>query len=157
MKKNNPSEKFDLGVLLSFQISQLNSKLSAQARGIISQQSSLTLPQWRIIRLLGMRETSVSTVIRKTIGADKSQFSKSLSLLIKKGFIASVPNPNDKRQGLLSLTPSGKQVYAKIRPFLIRRNEYLLEQLTPEQLDVLLDAISILGKSSDKIDFNTEE
>lgn len=143
--------------LISFKISELNSKLSAQARAIISRHSPLTLPQWRIIRLLGMRSMSTSADIRKTIGADKSQFSKSLSLLIERGYVVRSSNPVDKRQSLLSLTPLGKEAHEKIHPYLRLRNEYLLDQLTPEQRRILFDVIHVLGKAAEKTDFSLDK
>ncbi|MBU3009775.1 MarR family winged helix-turn-helix transcriptional regulator [Cobetia amphilecti] len=147
----------DLELLLPFQIYQLNMKLCAQARAIIAtHDAKLTLPQWRIIRILGIKQRSPSTSVLKSAGIDKSQFSKCITTLVKKHYVQASEHPKDKRQTLLELTDMGQQAHEALSPYLLRRNEYLLGALTEEQRALMFDAIQRLARAADHTDFSED-
>lgn len=145
----------DLNLLLPFQIAQLNTRLNAQARAIIARHGSLTLPQWRIIRLVGTKVAYTSTSVRKAAGIDKSQFSKTLNKLVEDGFMTQAPVKEDKRQLKLSLTPKGQAALDGLAPELDARNQHLLKSLTQNQRSAIFAAIQSLAEASKKTDFQS--
>ena len=146
-------EGFDLSLLLPFQITQLNAKLAAQARAILVRHGTLTLPQWRIIRVVAMGLCNQSTAIRKSTGIDKGQFSKTVNTLIEAGYVTTCPCARDQRQFEVHLTDRAIAAHARLAPELDARQAHLLAALTPAQREIILPAIHALARAADSIDF----
>lgn len=144
---------FDLSLLLPFQITQLSTKLAAQARAILARHGTLTLPQWRIIRVIAMGLSNRSTDIRKSSGIDKSQFSKTINAMIDGGYVTTVPCAEDQRQFEIILTDKAIAAHARLAPELAARQAHLLAALTPEQRETIFPAIHALARAAETIDF----
>lgn len=140
---------------LSFQIHQLSLKLAAQARALIARHGDLTLPHWRVIRVIGMDAADGSTAIRKVLGFDKSQFSKTVSQLQASGLVAVSEHSTDKRQFRLSLTPEGRAALDALTPDLDARQAFLMAALSPEEQAVIRSALTKLSDAAEITDIPT--
>lgn len=139
---------------LSFQIHQLSLKLAAQARTLISRHGDLTLPQWRVIRIIGFGTNEGSTSIRKTLDFDKSQFSKIVSQLQEHGFVEITDHPSDGRQFCLVLTKTGRDALDALSPTLDSRNEALMQALSTDERTMIESALSKLSIASEVTDYD---
>lgn len=137
---------------LSFMIHQLEMKLGAQARALIAKHGDLTLPQWRIIRVIGMDAADGSTAIRKVLGFDKSQFSKTVSQLQARGLVEVLDHPTDRRQFRLAVTNEGRLVLDRLTPELDARNDFLLQALSPEERAIIRSALQKLSVAAEITD-----
>ncbi|WP_114090410.1 MarR family winged helix-turn-helix transcriptional regulator [Thalassospira profundimaris] len=144
---------FDINLLLPFQITQLSTRLAAQARRIIARHGDLTLPQWRIIRIVAAGVASRSTAVRKSSGIDKGQFSKTINVLVDQGYILTRPCAGDQRQFEIVLTPKGHAAHERLAPELDARQRHLMAALTPDQRAVIFPAIRALAEAAETIDF----
>ncbi|MFD2854985.1 MarR family winged helix-turn-helix transcriptional regulator [Seohaeicola zhoushanensis] len=144
---------FDLSLLLPFQITQLSTKLAAQARLILARHGDLSLPQWRIIRVIATGLSNRSTYIRKSAGIDKSQFSKTVNALADAGYVTTAPCGEDQRQFEIHLTGKAIAAHARLAPELDARQRHLLAALTPEQREMIFPAIHALAQAASSIDF----
>lgn len=144
---------FNLSLLLPFQITQLSNKLAAQARTILARHDNLSLPQWRIIRVIAMGLSNRSTSIRKSTGIDKGQFSKTVNALVADGYLATAPCQEDQRQIVLNLTDKAIAAHALLAPELAARQQHLLDALSPAQRDMIFPAIHALTRAAETIDF----
>ncbi|CUK02797.1 transcriptional regulator SlyA [Shimia thalassica] len=151
---NSRDNAIDLGLLLPFQISQLNSALNAQAKVIITRYGDLNLAQWRIVRVIALGIENTTTPVRKATGIDKSQFSKMLSTLEKKGYVVLHPNEEDKRQHVIELTEKARIAHERLGPVLDERQRHLVAALTEEELAVIYKAIKVMADAAQKTDFN---
>lgn len=140
---------------LSFLIHQLEMKLGAQARALIAKHGDLTLPQWRIIRVIGMDAADGSTAIRKVLGFDKSQFSKTVSQLQARGLVAVHDHPTDRRQFRLTLTDEGREALDRLTPELDARNDFLMQVLSPEERSLIRSALMKLSIAAETTDIPT--
>ena len=147
------SDRSDLALLLPFQITQLSGKLAAQARAILARHGTLTLAQWRIIRIVAMGLSPRSTAVRKSAGIDKGQFSKTVNALIEQGYVTTRPCPDDQRQFEVILTDKAIAAHARLAPELDARQAHLLAALTDAQREMILPAIHALAKAAETIDF----
>lgn len=154
---NEDGNAISLDLLLSFQIAQLNSKLNAQARAIIANHGTLSLPQWRIIRLVAQKFVNTTTSVRKAAGIDKSQFSKTLNVLVLEGYVTVSPFDGDKRQLVIALTQKGVAAHGRLAPELVERQTHLLSALTPTERRTIFSAIQALAKAAERTDFSTEQ
>ncbi|WP_370204764.1 MarR family winged helix-turn-helix transcriptional regulator [Pararhodobacter marinus] len=139
---------------LSLVIHQLSLKIDAQGRALVARHSDLTLPQWRVIRVIGLEAPDGSTALRKLMGFDKSQFSKTVNQLRARGLLAVSAHPEDGRQLQLSLTEAGRAVLDRLGPVLDARNDLFLQALAPEELKVIRSALSKLGRAAEITDFS---
>lgn len=153
MSKTTRDSAIDLDLPLSFQIAQLHSALNAQAKAIIARYGNLNIAQWRIIRLVAWDIANTTTAVRKAAGIDKSQFSKTLSVLEKEGFVEILPYEDDRRQHLIVLTEKGVSAHDQLGPELDARHQHLLAALTPEQRAVIHDAIKALSEAAQTTEF----
>ena len=140
--------------LLPLQVARLHGLLNAQAKAIISRHASLTLPQWRIIRMVGMGFAETSTDVRKATNLDKSQFSKTLASLADDGFLTLSAYEGDLRQIHIQLTEKGCQAHDRLAPELDARHEHLMSALTPEQRASIYSAIQALSEAASTTDFS---
>lgn len=150
---NSRDSAIDLGLLLPFQISQLNSALNAQAKVIISRYGDLNLAQWRIVRVIALGIENTTTPVRKATGIDKSQFSKMLSVLEKKGYVVLHPFEGDKRQHVIELTQKARDAHERLGPVLDARQQHLIATLSEEELAVIYKAIRVMADAATKTDF----
>ena len=144
---------FDLSLLLPFQITKLSNRLAAQARAILARHDNLSLPQWRIIRVIAMGLSNRSTEIRKSTGIDKSQFSKTVNTLVEEGYVVTVPCQEDHRQIEIVLTDKAIAAYELLAPEFAARQQHLLAALTPAQREMIFPAIHALARAAETIDF----
>ncbi|MBL6428944.1 MAG: winged helix-turn-helix transcriptional regulator [Maritimibacter sp.] len=150
-------DPFETFLPLAYQIHQLDMKLAAQARAVLSNQDGLTLPQWRIIRVIGMQVASGSTAVRKTLGFDKSQFSKTIGSLVEQGLIEVGPHPSDKRQSELKLAPKGRAVLDQLGPILDDRNRRLMAALSSAEQNMIVSALAKLSAAAELTEFDKED
>jgi len=138
---------------ISFQVHLLNLRLAAQARAVIARHGDLTLPQWRIIRLIGLDPSQGSTGHRKALGFDKSQFSKTITALVDQDYIRTEPHPLDKRQFIPTLTEKGLAALARLAPELDRRQAHLASALTPEEQRLIGPILEKLYAAAEATEF----
>lgn len=144
----------DLGLHLPFQIAQLHSALSAQAKVIISRYGDLNLAQWRIVRVVALGIANTSTAVRNAAGLDKGQFSKMLTVLEAKGYVVLHPWDEDKRQNVIELTEMGSRAHDRLGPVLDARQKHLVATLTEDEQEVVRKAIKAIAAATTKTDFD---
>ncbi len=154
-ERNPMDDPFNIDVELGFLFAQLHIALNAQARSVIARHGDLTLAQWRIIRLVASGQFQGSTGIRKAACIDKSQFSKTVHLLEKNGYLLVSEHSDDKRQFNLALTPKAERAHTKLVPDLSKRNAHLMNALPPEQRKTIVQTIKTLITAADVSDFSS--
>lgn len=144
----------DLALHLPFQIAQLHSALSAQAKVIISQYGDLNLAQWRIVRVVALGIAETSTAVRTAAGIDKGQFSKMLSVLEERNYVTLHPFEDDRRQHVIELTRMGRAAHDRLGPVLDARQAHLVATLNAEEQAVIRKAIKAIAAAATKTDFD---
>jgi DNA-binding MarR family transcriptional regulator len=125
-------------------VSTLNVLLKRRAAIYAKRAFGFTMIEWRIITLLptlqplSIRELAVHAVV------DAAQVSRGLSQLEKKGYLKRERSPVDSRETLVSLTPSGYALSSEMYQASLRRNEQLLRENTPAEVDFLNSTLDAL-------------
>jgi len=146
--------------LVSFRLNMLASTWSRLAEESNERDFALDPREWRILGMLGAYAPMSLQGLAREVNVDKSQASRSVSALIERDLLKRDSDVSDGRGVQLSLTPKGRQLYRKVFPKAVRRNEDLLAVLAPEEravlervLDVLIGhAQDTLGKSRQGVD-----
>lgn len=91
------------------------------------------LSMWAYVVLLSLRSEPVRTqaALAQSIGADKTRIIAVLDDLQTRGLIDRQPDQSDRRAHVLSLTDEGRRVRDAAQAEIQRREELLLDRLSP--------------------------
>lgn len=94
----------------------------------------LTLPAWRVLRLVQVFGPIPAASIISTIGMDKTAVSRIITYLYEAQLIELTPNAADRRQTLVSLTATGRRLHDRIAPIDVQFDRSFESLLTPSQI-----------------------
>jgi DNA-binding MarR family transcriptional regulator len=80
-------------------------------------------------------------VLADRLNVDRNTASLVVERLVKVGMAARQVNGADRRARLLSLTPKGEKLYARLRPTFDVANETILAPLTPRERNLLMSLL----------------
>jgi len=96
--------------LLSYQLHRVANLLSRGAELRYRREFGVSLWEWRSIALLGaVRQPLSLNHLAHAAGIHKSQMSRVVSGLAKRGMVRRAPDPDDARGVRLTLTPAGRK------------------------------------------------
>jgi len=105
----------------------------------------------RCLILFGEERYLTSKGIAYKMNVVKSRVTKIVNGLVKKKFIQRIPDPEDSRIILLSLTIDGQKKLNKINEFYNFVNHQVLLQMEPEQRKTMLTNLDILKASMESV------
>jgi len=146
-RKPEPQRPRDLLVLedfLPYRLSILSNRVSRAIAARYAKAFNLTIPEWRIIAVLGRTPGLTAKDIAEATEMDKVAVSRAVARLTAARRVASAYDPEDARRQLLSLTREGESVHARIAPIALASEQRLLANLTAREraeLDALLNRL----------------
>jgi DNA-binding MarR family transcriptional regulator len=105
----------------------------------------------RCLLLFGEERYLTSKGIAYKMNVVKSRVTKIVNGLVKKKFIQRIPDPEDSRITLLSLTAHGQKKLNEINKFYDFVNHQVLLQMEPEQRKTMLTNLDILKASMESV------
>jgi DNA-binding MarR family transcriptional regulator len=106
--------------------------------------TGLSSVEFGLVASLGRRPPMSVVRLAEAVGMDKGQISRALAELVARKLVAKAANPRDNRETLVSLTKAGLAAHDAIVAGAQERNRRLLEQLGPQDLELLLGHIDRL-------------
>lgn len=79
---------------------------------------------------------------------DKSTASRVVDALERKGYVARLPHPKDRRASLLEATPEGRELEGKIRESILAEERELLADFTPEVRQAMTVVLRRLARAA---------
>ena len=134
--------------LMSHRLHQLASLCSLSASLRYERKFQITLLEWRAIGMLGGFSPLSLKELARRAGLDKSYASRTVSGLIQRGWVVSERDDSDGRGVTLRLSESGDELYHRILPDAISRNERVLNPLTPSEQLQLIQLLTVLNTSA---------
>jgi DNA-binding MarR family transcriptional regulator len=131
--------------LLSFKLHVVANLLSRGAALRYKREFGVSLMEWRTLALLGGGAPLSLNELAKLAGLDKSQMSRVVAGLTERGLILRAVDSEDARGLRLSLTASGRKVYAGLIEAANQRNDAFLAALDGKErqmLEGVLDKLS---------------
>lgn len=149
-------EPLVLDLFIPYRLSVLSNIISRSVARIYGERFDLTIPEWRIMAVLGQaeqrgQEMSANAVSERT-EMDKVQVSRAVSRMISAGILDRTMDRDDRRRSILHLSDKGRAVYQEIVPAALRYEDELLETLSTDDLITLERLISKLTKSARALD-----
>jgi DNA-binding MarR family transcriptional regulator len=89
--------------------------------------------------------------LAEAVGMDKGQISRALAGLVSRKLVSRAVNPRDNREVLVCLTRTGLIAHETIVAGALERNRRLLEQLSEDEVAMLLGHIDRLTDTAAKM------
>jgi len=105
------------------------------------QEAGIPLSEGRCLSAVGAFTPLSVNELALRANLNKGQASRAAQALVEQGLVLKSPSLTDGRGVVLTLTPAGEQVYARVMAVVHRRNHDILACLSPKergQLDALI-------------------
>lgn len=148
-QKPDPRELLVLEDFLPYRLSILSNRVSRAIAARYAKAFNLTIPEWRIIAVLGRTPGLTAKDIAEATEMDKVAVSRAVARLTASRRVSAAYDPDDARRQLLSLTREGESVHARIAPIALASEQRLLASLNARErieLDALLDRLLIAAR-----------
>jgi DNA-binding MarR family transcriptional regulator len=148
-RKPVPADLLVLEDFLPYRLSILSNRVSRAIAARYAEAFDLTIPEWRIIAVLGRRPGLTAKGVAEATEMDKVAVSRAAARLVAARRVAARADAKDARKQLLSLTSHGESLHARIAPMALAAEQRLLAALGAqdrERLDDLLERLLAAAK-----------
>jgi DNA-binding MarR family transcriptional regulator len=138
-------QRLDLDNFVPYRLSVLSNRVSKAIANEYSARFGLTIPEWRVMAVLGGVSGLSARQVAERTEMDKVQVSRAVARLLRGKRIQKSVDGEDGRVTRLSLTARGRLIYEEIAPLALRLEQRLLTVLSSqerEQLDALMAKLS---------------
>jgi DNA-binding MarR family transcriptional regulator len=141
-KENEPRNgRLALDRFLPYRLSILANAVSAGVARIYARRFQMTIPEWRVMAVLGCYGPQSANDVCGRAAMDKVRVSRAVARLIRAGRLRRAIDADDRRRSVLTLTAKGKGVHDRIVPLAHAAEARLLAALSPDerqQIDLLV-------------------
>ncbi len=148
-------DELPLHRFLTYRLARVQARLNAQATRILRDKAGLSLPQWRILALIGSHEPASSAKLANIFAFDKALFSRKLKDLVADGLVVSETDENDHRVHHLKLSCRGRVLYESTLPHMRARQRALLGSLSNGEVEAFFSALEKLENAAGLTEFDT--
>lgn len=140
-EENREEDALELDRFLPYRLSVVSNLVSKAFARRYEADFGLSIPEWRVMAVLGRYAPASSADICTRTAMDKAKVSRAVARLVAAGLVSRRDNPLDQRQNVLALSRKGHGVYRQIVPLARTMEREVLESLSAEevrQFDTLL-------------------
>lgn len=140
----SPSDEFALERFLPYRLSVLSNTISRSIARLYAEQFGLSIPEWRVMAVLGRFGPLSANEVRDRTAMDKVGVSRAVARLVRNRQVHRTTDERDRRRSVLRLSRPGRAVHDRIVPIARQRETRILEVLSPDesaQLDQLLSKL----------------
>jgi DNA-binding MarR family transcriptional regulator len=133
---------FALADFFPYRLAVLAEHVSQAVAQLYGDRFQITRAEWRVLAALGANNGMAAKDIAAYSTLDKMQVSRAVARLEEAGLITRATDDADRRAKILTLTASGRALFHKIVPLAQAREDYLLEDLDPQERAALDKAMA---------------
>ncbi|HRO59927.1 MAG TPA: MarR family transcriptional regulator [Burkholderiaceae bacterium] len=137
----------ELQSFLPYQLVVLAEAVSRSIAQVYAERFKLSRDEWRVLAALAQTGTMKTRDAALYATLDKMQVSRAVGGLERAGLLTRTIDPDDRRNRILKLSASGRELLRKLVPMVEAREAFLLEALEPEERDQLE---SVIGRLIDR-------
>ncbi|MFT3728026.1 MAG: MarR family winged helix-turn-helix transcriptional regulator [Terricaulis sp.] len=140
----SPADLLVLERFVPYRLSILSNRVSGAIARRYAKTFNLTIPEWRIIAVLGRRPGLTAKEVCEATEMDKVAVSRAVAKLVAAKRVSAEVHDNDGRAQSLRLTAQGETLHARIAPLAIESERRLLSALNSSeraQFDALIDRL----------------
>jgi DNA-binding MarR family transcriptional regulator len=137
--------RLDLDRFLPYRLSVLSNRVSGAIARQYSDRFGLSIPEWRVMAVLGGTQGLSARDVAERTAMDKVQVSRALESLVRARRVARSADTADGRIQRLALTPRGRAIYDEVVPLALHLEEVFLSALKPDerrQFDALMTKLA---------------
>jgi DNA-binding MarR family transcriptional regulator len=138
-------DRLDLDNFVPYRLSVLTNRMSDAIARHYSKRFGLSIPEWRVMAVLGQMPGLSAREVAERTAMDKVQVSRAVASLMRQKRIARMEDENDGRVTRLSLTRQGTAIYDEIVPLALHLEAVFLAALSPTErttLSALMDKLA---------------
>ncbi len=118
-----------LAQFMPYQLSVASNAVSQLIAQEYQARFGLTIPEWRLIAVLGQGTPHTQTALVAATRMDKVTVSRATKALVERGLMLREPSTSDGRSHHLRLSKVGKSLYVDIVPAALRIEQQILASL----------------------------
>ena len=134
------SKELILEEFLPYRLAILSHTVSTTIAQVYEQRFSLSIPEWRVIAILGRYPGLSAVEVAERTFMDKVAVSRAVTKLLKNRRIDRQFADADRRRSILNLSEEGRRVHDQVAPLALQFERDLLEGLSEDETNTL-DAI----------------
>lgn len=147
--KSPAAERLILERFLPYRLSILSNRVSRAIAKRYAKTFGLTVPEWRVIAVLGRRPGLTAKEVAEATEMDKVAVSRAVAKLVAAKRVAASADDEDARRQILSLTSQGESVHARIAPVALDAEQRLLAAFDARErasFDAMVDRLLLTAK-----------
>jgi DNA-binding MarR family transcriptional regulator len=148
MPNDDTLAKLDLDSFVPYRLSVLSNRVSSAIAREYSERFGLTIPEWRIMAVLGQMPGLSSRAVAERTAMDKVQVSRAVASLVENKRVQRQLDTEDGRVARLSLTAKGRAIYDEVVPLALHLEEVFLAALSPEERTLFDKLVTKLDKQA---------
>ena len=129
---------------LPYRLSILSNTVSSAIAIAYDKRFGLTIPEWRVIAVLGRFPGLSAVEVADRTMMDKVAVSRAVTKLLKKGRLDREFADADRRRSILNLSEEGRRVHDDIAPLALKFEADLLDGLSEAEINALNSTIERL-------------
>jgi DNA-binding MarR family transcriptional regulator len=136
----------NLDAFMPYRLSILTNRVSSAIARHYSDRFGLTIPEWRVMAVLGQTPGLSARQVAERTAMDKVQVSRAVQSLLTARRLTRVADASDGRVSQLSLSGEGRAIYDELVPVALNLERDFLSVLTDREyqaLDRLLTKLSM--------------
>lgn len=139
------SSLFELEHFLPYRLSLLTNTVSQGIARSYREKHDISVPEWRILAVLGSFPGLTASEIVKRTAMDKVAISRAVKNLVERKLLQRTTDPTDRRRVRLNITPGrGEQVLNEVLPKARHHEQLLLSTLDHKEQEALHQIIQKL-------------
>ena len=141
-----PNKTLDLDTFTPYRLSVVANRVSTAIARHYSDRFDLTIPEWRVMAVLGQTPGLSAREVADRTAMDKVQVSRAVAALLAAKRLTRTAHAQDGRVAHLSLSLKGREIYNQVVPLALALEQQFLSVLNPAERKAL---DSLLAKLSD--------
>lgn len=141
-----PNRTLDLDSFMPYRLSVVTNRVSSAIARHYSDRFGLSIPEWRVMAVLGQSPGLSAREVAERTAMDKVQVSRAVAALLAAKRLARTAHAQDGRVAHLTLTIKGREIYNQVVPLALALEQQFLSVLSPAERKAL---DSLLAKLAD--------
>ena len=136
---------------LPYRLSVASNAVSRLIARAYEDRFGLTIPQWRLIAVLGEHGPLTQQAIGARTVMDKVTVSRATQGLVKRRLVQRAPHDADGRSHHLGLSKAGERLYSEVAPVALEYEARLLEHFDPAAVEDLKRVLRHLERTAEQL------
>jgi len=145
MPSDETLARLDLDSFIPYRLSVLSNRVSSAIAREYSERFGLSIPEWRIMAVLGQSAGLSSREVAERTAMDKVQVSRAVESLMRAKRVQRQPDARDGRIMRLTLTAKGRAIYEQVVPLALHLEGVFLSALSTDErrrFDLLISKLA---------------